>query len=218
MVLVTDVIILYSGYFHQMGMRTTHWGPFFWYLIHTIAFYSDALGSYLPGRWEGIFLLLPCSHCRACAASFLMEYNGVLTTNYNQTLVYLLHEHVNIKLMTQELNAKLSPRDDILRRWYGYQPTLQSMLAWVPTTEDFLCSFAMVLFYVAYDRDVNMDALLALFPAISPLRVSRDQPEDRVRDLWFYIQHIYKRYSLVDKLPALDTILDHCKYAQVVCR
>jgi hypothetical protein len=208
-----------------MGLRTTHWGPPFWIMIHTIARLWDSKSLFVPDRWKKIFNLLPCHHCRSCSDTFWDEYPHILAHDYNRKFIYLLHEHVNMKLMKQEIHSTNGKKlDDVYRRWFGYQPDYTSILNGGYSINDpiFLNAFGVSLCYILFDRSLAVHVISEfcswLFPCVPmpPWSITSSR-ERRVYCIWLYLHGVYNLHSNIANLLSMEIILHKCRFALVSC-
>jgi hypothetical protein len=99
-----------------MGLSVWLWGPTFWSILHTVAFYSDTSQLYdsdlLVRFFEHVEPLLPCPYCSESYGRLLKETGKVmgelsLVIQKRQLtkFVFTLHEQVNRKLLFQKFST-----------------------------------------------------------------------------------------------------------------
>ena len=140
-----------------MGLRTHMWGPVYWSLLHCIAHYLDQFASTIQLEWWRLLEdILPCKHCRTCAAAFCLEYK--VTDDHarkHARFIYDLHTHVNLKLFKQDivclgLYPNTREQSTMYEKWFGYQPSFPIMVMTMNTGE-FIDTLFACLFYAVYD-------------------------------------------------------------------
>jgi len=108
-----------------MGLSVWLWGPTFWNILHTIAFYSDSSTpqiyslDILEEFFAHLEALLPCPYCSESygrvfkvTEKLVGNLDTVIKQRQLTKFVYTLHEQVSRKLLTQKWNnlSKEVPR------------------------------------------------------------------------------------------------------------
>ena len=130
-----------------MGIKTIKFGPVAWLTIEGVARQVDAQLRRLKGNPKKRHRLLriaaaffvtlgfitPCGYCRVSVRHFTrpehIDVVYILKTEGAKKLVYVLRQHVNHKLMHQEMERNPDKVQQIEKKWARYEPTFQEALS-----------------------------------------------------------------------------------------
>jgi len=94
-------------------MDTRFWGPSGWKLLHVATFfYEPALKHQYDAFLETIPYILPCKFCRTSLTDFYEEHPFKPALDSKESLIkwmYIIHNCVNNKLRSQNLNRNTNP-------------------------------------------------------------------------------------------------------------
>lgn len=208
-----------------MGLRTKHWGPHAWRVLRSLANYWDHHGVHAPIKWWGLLDSLPCSHCRTCSQAFWSSYPHRITARYNRDFIYLLHQHVNVKLMRQEAHAAASDKElqEVLNHWYRVQPPVDQHYVTKIGSLTNLLSVTSYLCFSVYDRHahtreatlVDICTMLPI-PLRLPLGFSALTRADKVGFICRYMTGVVRACGHSGAY-ASESFLDMCVSAVVSC-
>lgn len=141
-----------------MGISGKKWGPNAWVLIHSISATIDAIEQkhirdIISIRfWKLLPNILPCYICRVSAKKYINIISNHCSYN-NKQISYLLHEQVNLKLISQKY------KENVLKHLYSYQPKFESLEYVNSNSLDFLNILITFLYHMARDFENNVSSM-----------------------------------------------------------
>jgi hypothetical protein len=103
-------------------MDTRFWGPSGWRLLHTISFaYHPRDVSAFREFFHTLPFVLPCKFCRTSLSEYMKEYPLEPALKSRDTLsrwLWTIHNQVNSKLRSQNLNVDPDPSFEQVRVFY----------------------------------------------------------------------------------------------------
>lgn len=135
-----------------MGVKTKLWGSAGWKTLHNLAKWRDSIVDKFERHiFHHVIQMLPCVHCRNSSLAFIKSPTNVFPNNC--VFVHALHQHVNIKLMSQEIYAAALDGCvlETLEYWSGYQPVLEDIE--YQSAEKSAFELVHFLYFAAMDYD-----------------------------------------------------------------
>jgi len=155
-------------------MDTRFWGPSGWKLLHHATFqYTAKSEREFKAFFETIPYILPCKYCRTSLTDYYEEYPVNLKNPVKW--MYTIHNCVNNKLRSQNLNPKPNP---------SLQHVITQYHTWLSEAKPLnrLTTFWDFLFAVAYNHPKEASRKSKPMPDCPPAAHTCDDP--CVRNRW----------------------------------
>jgi hypothetical protein len=155
-------------------MDTRFWGPSGWKLLHHATFqYREELDREYKAFFETIPYILPCKYCRTSLTDYYEEYPVDLKNPVKW--MYTIHNCVNNKLRSQNLNPRANPTLNQVSTLYT---------TWISESRPLnrLSTFWDFLFAVAYNHPKEASRKSKPMPDCPPTAHTCDDP--CVRNRW----------------------------------